>query len=156
MEKVNVDHIERKILSLLQKNARITIKDIACEVKLSIPAVAERIRKLEKGGVIKNYSAILDQKKLGLDITAFIGVYIDHPSNIEKFEKEIEKIGNEVCECHHVTGDFTLLLKIRTKNTETLETLIKKLRSINGVLRTNTFVVFSTIKEHVNVPLELL
>lgn len=153
---MKVNEIEKKILYLLQKNARLKIKEIAREVGLSIPAVTERIRKLENAGIIKRYSTIIDPKKVGLDITAFVGIYIDHPSNIENFEKEIEKIGNEICECHHVTGDFTLLIKIRTKNTDTLATLIKKLRSIKGVVRTHTFVVFSTIQENVNLPLDLI
>jgi len=142
-----IDAIDLKLLSILKKNGRIKLKELADKVGLTSPAVIERINRLENGGVIKGYCALIDPKKVGVDITAFIGIYIDHPSHIDTFEKEIKNLGDEVMECHHVTGEWTLLLKIRTKNTNTLQTLIKKIRSMTGVVRTNTMVVFSTLKE---------
>ncbi len=145
-----IDSIDEKILDILKKNGRIKLKELAEMVGLTSPAVIERVNRLESEGVIKGYCALIDPKKLGIDITAFIGIYIDHPSHIDTFEKEIESIGDEIMECHHVTGEWTLLLKIRTKNTDTLQALIKKIRSIKGVVRTNTMVVFSTLKETPN------
>lgn len=142
-----IDSIDRQILFILKKNGRIKLKELAKMVGLTSPAVIERIKELESKGVIKEYCALINPRKLGVDITAFIGIYIDHPSHIDTFEKEIEELGEEIMECHHVTGDWTLLLKIRTKNTDTLQALIKKIRGIQGVIRTNTMVVFSTLKE---------
>ena len=142
-----LDSTDMKILSLLRTNARIKLKELAEMVGLTSPSVMERVSRLEKEGIVKGYVTLIDPKKLGFDITAFIGVYIDHPSHIDTFEEEIQSLGDEVMECHHVTGEWTLLLKIRTRNTDTLQTLIKKIRSITGVVRTNTMVVFSTLKE---------
>lgn len=142
-----LDSIDLKILTILMKDGRIKLKELAEMVGLTSPSVMERLGRLEREGIIKSYSTLVDAKKVGVDITAFIGVYIDHPSHIETFEEEIKAVGDEIMECHHVTGEWTLLLKIRTKNTETLQTLIKKIRSMKGVVRTNTMVVFSTLKE---------
>lgn len=121
-------------------------------VGLSAPAVIERIKKLEDSGVITGYTVTLDARKLGHDITAFIGVSINHPRLIRTFEKEIESRA-DVLECHHVTGGYTLLLKVRTFNTTTLEELISHIRSMEGVERTETMVVLSTSREHPNLVL---
>jgi Lrp/AsnC family leucine-responsive transcriptional regulator len=95
--------------------------------------VVERVRKLEAEGFIRGYHASLDPRRLGLDVTAFIGVSIAHPRAIESFEKQLATVG-DVMECHHVTGGHTLLLKVKTHNTESLERLISALRSLDGVL----------------------
>jgi Lrp/AsnC family leucine-responsive transcriptional regulator len=87
-------------------------------------------------------------------VTAFIGVSISHPSAFEPFEKEIESEG-DVLECHHVTGQHTLMLKVRTENTETLERLIDLIRGIVGVTRSETMVVLSTHSERTRVALDL-
>ncbi len=142
-----IDSIDTKILSILQKDSRTTYRDIAKLVKLQPPSVIDRVKKLEKTGVIKRYVTVVDEKKLGIDVTAFIGVYIEHPQDIDSFEKAIAGINDDILECHHVTGDYTLLLKVKTRNTTTLERLIKDLRGITGVVRTYTMVVFSTLKE---------
>lgn len=142
-----LDEIDIKILSLLSKDGRIHYNDIAKNTKLKPPSVIERIRKLEKEGVIKGYTALINEKKLGIDITGFIGVNIDHPRNINNFESAIKELKKEILECHHVTGEFTLLLKVKAKNTEELEKLIEKIRSTNGVVKTHTMIVFSTITE---------
>jgi Lrp/AsnC family leucine-responsive transcriptional regulator len=85
-------------------------------------------------------------RKLGKDITAFIGVSINHPKLISHFEKEIDRV-EDVQECHHVTGEHTLLLKVKADDTSALEELIRKIRSIEGVARTETSVVLSTHTE---------
>lgn len=149
-----LDNIDIKILSILQKNSRTTYRDIARKVKLKSPSVIERVKKLEKEGIIKKYVTIIDEKKLGIDVTAFIGVYIEHPQYIDTFEKAISNINEDILECHHVTGDYTLLLKVKTRNTTTLERLIKELRGITGVVRTYTMVVFSTLKENCVVSIQ--
>jgi Lrp/AsnC family leucine-responsive transcriptional regulator len=91
---------------------------------------------------------------LGKDVTAFIGVSISHPSAFEPFEKEIEHEG-DVLECHHVTGQHTLMLKVRTESTETLERLIDMIRRIEGVTRSETMVVLSTHTERTRVALDV-
>jgi Lrp/AsnC family leucine-responsive transcriptional regulator len=145
-EPIELDEIDLGILSILQDNCRTSLAKIGEQVGLSSPSVMERVKKLEDGGVIRGYHAILDARRLGIDITAFIGVYVSHPRLIERFESEIESI-EDVLESHHVTGSYTLLLKVKTANTSSLETLISRLRSIDGVDKTETMVVLSTNTE---------
>ena len=118
---------------------------------MSAPSVMERIRKLEQAGVITGYSAIVDARRVGLDVTAFIGVSLDYPSRIGAFERWVA-LEPRVLECHHVTGGPTLLLKVRCPNTEGLEDLISAMRSDLGVDRTETMVVLSTSAERVALP----
>ena len=142
-----------KILDLLQDQGRIPFSDIAHKVGLTPPSIMERIKKMEDKGIIKKYTAIIDAKMLGKDILAFIGVYISHPRYIGDFEKEITKY-EDILECHHVTGEYTLLLKVKTKNTTTLEALIKNIRSMKGITRTFTIISLSTKKEGTKINLK--
>ncbi len=148
------DDIDRSILRLLQDDCKTSLAKIGAAVGLSAPSVVERIRKLEHAGVIRGYHAVLDARRVGLDVTAFIGVSINHPRLIAAFEREVEGLAN-VLECHHVTGAYTVLVKIKSRNTAALEQLISRIRSIEGVQRTETMVVLSTHTERVQVPLDL-
>jgi Lrp/AsnC family transcriptional regulator, leucine-responsive regulatory protein len=146
------DDIDLHLLALLQEDCRTALARLGEQVGLSAPAVLERIKKLEAAGVIRGYCALLDAKRLGLDITAFIGVVISHPTLIEEFERRVAE-RDDVLECHHVTGAYTLLLKVKTANTGTLERLISEIRSIDGVARTETLIVLSTHTERVQLAL---
>jgi Lrp/AsnC family transcriptional regulator, leucine-responsive regulatory protein len=144
---INVlDLIDLKILSILQNSGRSRLADIAEEVELSAPAVMERVKKLEVGGVIKGYQALVDGKKVGKDITAFIGVSIGNQRDINKFAVQMLQ-HHDVLECHHVTGDESFILKVKSANTASLEKLLGDIRSVEGVTRTVTKVVLSTAKE---------
>jgi Lrp/AsnC family leucine-responsive transcriptional regulator len=151
-EAPELDATDRAILELLQENCKRPLAAIGEKVGLSAPAVVERIHKLEEAGVIVGYVALLDGRRLGQDVTAFIGVSTDHPRTIAVLEREVAAIG-EVLECHHVTGAHTLLLKVKTRNTESLEGLIERVRSLEGVSRTETMVVLSTAAERPRIPL---
>ena len=140
------DQIDLRILSILQGDGRCHIADIAKEVDLSSPAVMERIKKLEAQGVIKGYQAVLDPKKIGKDVAAFIGVCVGHQRYIDKFASYMMR-RHDVLECHHVTGEESFILKVRTANTESLEKLLGEIRSVEGVTQTVTRVVLSTPKE---------
>ncbi len=146
------DAIDLRILDLLQENCKQSLAAIGQKVGLSAPSVVERIHKLEEAGVICGYAALLDARSLGRDITAFIGVSTHHPRSIDAFAREIASL-REVLECHHVTGIHTLMLKVKTKNTESLEDLIGRIRCIDGVGATDTMVVFSTLTESPRIPL---
>jgi Lrp/AsnC family leucine-responsive transcriptional regulator len=151
ISEMTFDSIDYKLIEILQKNARITQLELAAEVGLSQPAVAERMRKLEQEGVIIAYSARVDARKLGKDITAFIGVAISHPKFNPAFAKRIFAMP-EVLECHHVTGPDSYLLKVKIENTEKLDELISvKLRTIPGVTRTQTTIVLSSVKEGMGI-----
>jgi Lrp/AsnC family transcriptional regulator, leucine-responsive regulatory protein len=147
-----LDDTDFRILGHLQDDCRTPLARIGEAVGLSAPAVLERIKKLEAAGIILGYRALLDGRRLGLDITAFIGVIITHPDRITDFERKVAAL-DDVLDCHHVTGGYTLLLKIKTANTSSLERLISEIRSLPGVARTETMVVLSTHTERVQLAL---
>lgn len=142
-----IDRTDLKILYILQNNGRARLADIAEEVALSAPAVMERVKKLEGSGVIKGYQALIDGKKVGKDITAFIGVSIGNQRDIDQFALHMLRY-HDVLECHHVTGDESFILKVKSANTGSLERLLGEIRSVEGVTRTVTQVVLSTAKEN--------
>lgn len=147
-----MDPTDADIIELLQQDARRTQLDIAHRVKLSQPAVAERIRKIEERGLIRGYVARVDPTKLGQDVTAFVGVNISHPKYFDGFARRVDALP-EILEAHRVAGRESYLLKIRTTNTRTLDDLlIRVLRTIPGVTRTETTVVLASIKEETFVP----
>lgn len=148
---VRLDSIDYELLERLQVNGRMTQSELAAAVGLSQPSVAERMKKLEQEGYIKGYFARVDPRKLGKDITAFIGVGIEHPKHNAGFAKRIHAIP-DVLECHHVTGSDSYLLKVITENTESLDRLIsEQIRTIPGVTRTHTTIVMSAVKESTHV-----
>lgn len=147
-----LDDIDRQLLVALQADCKQPLSKLGEQVGLSAPAVMDRVRKLESAGVITGYHAAVDGRRLGLDITSFIGVSINYPKDIDHFLRELAG-RPEVLECHHVTGGHTLLLKVKTKNTASLERLISRLRQVEGVTRTETMVVLSTAAEGSSVPL---
>jgi Lrp/AsnC family transcriptional regulator, leucine-responsive regulatory protein len=148
-----MDPIDYKILDLLQQDARTTQAEIAAAVGLSQPSVADRIRKLDQGGAVLGYVARLDPRAMGNDIRAFIGVRVSHPRHHDAFTRRIQQIA-EVQECHRVAGLDSYLLKVVSRNTETLDELISNLlRRIPGVTRTTTTIVLATVKETTAVPL---
>jgi len=148
-----LDATDLAIVDLLQRNCKQPLAEIGKQVGLTASSVVERIKKLEDAGVVRGYVATVDARALGKDVTAFIGVSIDHPRAFEPFEKEIEK-APDVLECHHVTGSHTLMVKVKTENTETLEQLIDTIRRIEGVTRTETMVVLSTHTERTRIALD--
>jgi Lrp/AsnC family leucine-responsive transcriptional regulator len=147
-----LDLIDHLILEQLQENCKRPLAAIGEKVGLTAPSVLERIHKLEEAGVIRDYVAVLDAKRLGKDVTAFIGVSVATPRAIASFEQAIDHV-DEVLECHHVTGAFSLMLKVKTDDTEGLERVIEQVREIQGVTRSETMVVLSTHTERTRIPL---
>jgi Lrp/AsnC family leucine-responsive transcriptional regulator len=147
------DATDRAILELLQEDCKQPLAAIGQKVGLKAPAVVERIHKLEEAGAVTGYVALLDARRLGKNVTAFIGVSTDHPRAIGGLERQVAAIA-DVLECHHVTGAHTLMLKVKTHDTETLEELIESIRSLAGVERTETMVVLSTYTERMRVNLK--
>lgn len=148
-----LDPIDRRILELLQENCKRPLNAIGEQVGLTASSVMERIHKLEDAGVIRGYAALLDARAVGKDVTAFIGVVIAHPRAADAFERAIER-EPDVLECHHVTGSYTLMLKVKTEGTSSLEGLIDGIREQEGVTRTETMVVLSTHTERVSIALD--
>jgi len=145
-----LDEIDVKILDVLQKNGRTRRNDLAEIVGLSLPSVSDRLRKLEDSGYIKGYFASVDHKKVGKDITAFIFVSVDSSKHYASFV-EHALATDDILECHAITGEGSHVIKIRTENTSTLEKLLAKIQSWQGVTGTRTNVVLSSPKEHMRI-----
>jgi Lrp/AsnC family leucine-responsive transcriptional regulator len=149
-----LDVIDRKILALIQDNAKLSQAELAKAVGLTAPSVNERIRKLERGGVIRGYVALLDERKLGQDITAFVEIFIEHPKFESGFIEAVRGL-DEVLECHHITGEFSLLLKVRVRDMAAFrKLLIEKLNSVRGVRQTRTLIVLATSKEQLRIKID--
>jgi Lrp/AsnC family leucine-responsive transcriptional regulator len=149
-----LDAIDRSILNALQRDARISRAAIGEEVGLSAAAVHERIRKLERAGVIRGYAALLDAERSGCDLLAFVLVFIEHPKFEARFINAVGRM-DEVQECHHVTGTANCLLKVRAHDRQALQTLIlDRINALGGVRQTETIVVLSTTKETPRLQLE--
>jgi len=143
---LHMDDIDIGILSELKKNGRASASEISRKVSLSIPAVAERIRKLEQSGIIEQYTI-----KAGNKLLAFIFVNIDKNENIDNFRSTIVK-HNCVLECHHVAGEYDYLLKVILEDTEALEYFLTSiLKKIKGVDSSNTIISLTTLKEEMNI-----
>lgn len=138
-----MDSIDMQILDMLQHNARTPLKTIAEKVFLSSPAVSTRIEHLEKHGIIKGYTAIVDKEQLGYHITAFINLEME-PIQKQDFYPWVSEIPN-VLECNCVTGDYSMLLKVVFPSTVDLDVFIGKLQQFG---KTSTQIVFSTPVEH--------
>ena len=106
-----MDKMDYKILKSLKSNARNKASDISKEIHLSVTAVLERIRKMKKNKVIKDYTIIVDQKKIGNDLTALMEVGLEHPKFYDSFTTAI-KNNNNIVSCYYLTGDFDFMLKI--------------------------------------------
>ena len=149
--KANVDQgldaKDRNILALIQRDGKMSQALIAQHVGLSTAAVNERLKKLEQAGVIRRFTALVDPRAVGIQVTAFIEVFIEHPRYEEPFIKRILEL-DEVQECHHITGEFSVLLKVRVRDMESLQRLvISQLNGAEGVRQTRTVMVLSTVKE---------
>ncbi|MDC0006640.1 Lrp/AsnC family transcriptional regulator [Winogradskyella sp.] len=145
----NLDQIDSQILGILQTNSNRTTKSIAEALKMSTSPIFERIKKLEKEGYIKKYVAVLDNKKIGLKLTVFIGITLQgHTrSYLEKFVKEINNFP-EVVECHRVSGNFDYLLKLIVEDIEAYETfIISKLTLLPYLGNVQSLITLSTGKE---------
>ncbi|HWA83274.1 MAG TPA: Lrp/AsnC family transcriptional regulator, partial [Fimbriimonadaceae bacterium] len=143
------------LLKLLQEDCRITNADLAKRVGLSPPSVLQRVRALERAGLIKGYTAILDAEKLGLRIAAFaaISLSLHQDMPIERFRRSIQEI-EEVQECYHVSGEYDFLLKIVVRDMRAYETLIReKISRIRGIRQINSSFVFGVTKQTTAIPL---
>jgi len=144
-----LDEIDREIVRLLYANGRLNQERIAREVKLSRPAVHERLRRLEEEGVIRGYKALVDWAALGQPVTAFVWVRTSGAKCRETGSvlMRLSTNGAAFEECHSVTGEWCLLLKVRADSPSTLQDLIDEIRDAPGVEGTMTTVALSTIGE---------
>ena len=145
---MNFDAIDKKLLRLLQSNSKQTNKELSNQLNLSVTAVYERIRKLEKEGVISKYVALIQKEKANKSFVAFCHIkLVQHTQDyIIKFEKEVSNLA-EVVECHHISGDYDYLLKVIVSDMEAFrEFMVNKLTSINHIGSTHSMFVINEVK----------
>lgn len=150
-----LDKIDRKILSILQQDARISVTDLAEQVGLSVTPCGERVKRMEKEGVILGYHARLDPQALGLSLLVFVEIKLSAKSGgiFEKFKKEIIKLPS-VLECHLVSGDFDYLIKARIPKMADYRTLLGDiLLTLPGAQESRSYIVMEEVKETLSLPL---
>ena len=139
-----LDGIDKTILEMLIMDSRTPLSHISQKVGISSPAIRERINKLNHEGIIKGFSTIIDYKKLGLGLTAFIGLSMDDSKCCqEDVFIDLENIPR-VLEAHFTNGEEDILVKVVTENTETLVDLLGQMNAIDGVNRTKTMIALKT------------
>jgi len=139
---LQIDRIDKNVLALLLDNARISFLDIARKCNVSGAAIHQRIQKLKDKKIIKGYYCSLDSKSLGYFTCAYIGLQINlnSDSSHEDVFNKIKEIP-EIVECHHITGKYSLLIKVYSKNNEHLkQIIINKIQSIYEITTTETFI----------------
>ncbi len=150
-----LDQIDRKILEILQNNAKITNAQLSKEVGLSPAPTLERVKKLEQTGIIESYHAKLDPAKIGLGVSTFVHVGLKghNKENIEVFLSAIRNI-DEIIECHHVTGTGDFVLRVIAKDITSYQRLmLEKVSEIPVVDNLQSMVILSTFKEKKSMPL---
>ncbi len=150
-----LDQKDRKILNALQKNARLTISELADNVDLSVSGVKKRLTKLENAGLIQQYATILDRAKMGLTLLCFVevGLSVHDRQQVANFDATIQSF-EEILECHRLTGGADYLLKIVVRDRDHLDDfLMDKLMLLSGVDKVKTSVVLKEIKETTHIPI---
>ena len=141
-----MDHIDAGIIRCLTKDARMNASQISQQVNLSVSAVIERMKKLEASGLIKGYTAVIDERMAGFDMQALIAIRLEHPKYNQEFNKQM---CNHECvmECFYITGDFDYMARISVGSTEELTNVLNSIKQIPGVSLTRTYVVLESVKQ---------
>lgn len=144
-----MDAIDHKILMQLQKNAKQNTKELAAKVGLSVTPTYERIRKLERRGVIKSYVALLDRKKIGKELIAYCQVTLakQQKKMADNFKREVLLLP-DIMECHEVSGNFDYLLKIAVDDIGAFHVFLnEKLSSIDGIATIHSSFVLHSVRD---------
>lgn len=151
----DIDKLDREILSILVKDAKIPYTDIAKKLIVSAGTIHVRMKRLERLGIVRGATLLLDPAKLGFDLTAFVGIYLVKGSVYNDVIKELNDIP-EIIEAYFTTGEYSIFAKVVCKNTEHLREVINdKMQPVNGISRTETIISLGeSIKKQ--VPVEVL
>ncbi len=150
----SLDETDRALLRALQADGRASNVDLARAVNLSPPATHARVRRLEREGYIRGYTAVLDRDKAGFDLLCFIhvGLQLHQPEQVDTFRRAVRAMP-EVLEAHHLTGEYDYLLKVVLKNRQDLERfVVGQLTPVPGVARIHTSLVFTEVKATTALP----
>jgi len=144
---IKLDQVDRDILNILQKEGRSSASHIADKIGMSIPAVTDRIKKLQESGVIMGFTTMLDHRRVGLDVSAFITVISESSSHYSDVVRQANKT-SEIVQCFTTTGNGSHVLLAITKNTHSLEKLLRIIQGWPGVMRTETQMILSSYKDN--------
>jgi len=150
-----LDDLDKSLLRALQADGRLSNVELARKISLSPPATHTRLKRLEKDGYIRQYTAVVDREKAGYDLLCFIhiGLQMHQVEQVEKF-REATRNMPEVLECHHITGEYDYLLKVALKNRKDLEKFVVDKITPIGVARIHTSLVLAEVKSTMALPLE--
>lgn len=138
----SIDFTDRKILSALLSKGRSTFAELAAQVGLTAPTVHDRVKKLERSGIIEGYTAIINTAALGYDINAMVSVTTDARTSSSEYERHLSEI-SEIQKCLSVAGDETYVVFVLTRTPQTLEKVLQRIRSIPGTVSMRASVVLS-------------
>jgi len=142
-----MDRIDINILQCLTKDARMNASQISQKVNLSVSAVIERMKKMEASGLIRGYTAVIDEKLAGFNVQAMISIRLEHPKYNQEFNRQMCS-HDRVMECFYITGDFDYMARIGVSSTEELTKVLHDIKQMPGVSLTRTFVVLENVKQH--------
>ena len=142
-----MDQIDSKILQCLTKDARMNASQISQQVNLSVSAVIERMKKMETSGLIRGYTAVIDERQAGFNVQALISIRLEHPKYNQEFNRQMCAHGC-VMECFYITGDFDYIARVGVSSTEELTKVLHDIKQIPGVSLTRTYVVLDNVKEN--------
>lgn len=145
-----MDKIDVNILRCLTEDARMNASQIGTRVNLSVSAVIERMKKLEASGLIRRYTAVIDERLAGYDTQALISVRLEHPKYNQSFTQQMRAL-SAVMECFYITGDFDYMARVCVSSTEELTNVLNHIKEIPGVSLTRTYVVLESIKQSTTV-----
>ena len=149
----DIDKLDKQILSILMKNAKKAYTEIAKSLFVSGGTIHVRMKKMEEAGIVKGHNITIDYGKLGYDICAFLGIYLDKSSLYDNVAEELEKIP-EIVGAHYTTGLYNIFAKIICKDTDHLRTVLHdKIQNISGIQRTETFI---SLQESINRPVDIV
>ncbi len=135
-----IDELDRKILSLITRNARIPYLEVARECKVSGAAIHQRIQRLTKIGIITGSEFVISPKRIGFSTCAYVGIFLDSAHLYPRVVEQLREI-SEITQCHYITGGYSIFIKIFTRDNEDLKhVLVDKVQAIEGVSRTETFI----------------
>ena len=141
-----MDHIDAGIIRCLTKDARMNASQISQHVNLSVSAVIERMKKLEASGLIRGYTAVIDERLAGYDVQALISIRLEHPKYNQEFARQMQAHAC-VMECFYITGDFDYMARVCVSSKEELTHVLNHIKEIPGVSLTRTYVVLESIKQ---------
>jgi len=146
-----VDEIDRKILDLLQCDAKLSNAEIAEKVGLTVSSVHERVKKLERKGIIKGYVAVVDPDKMGKQLLAFVRLTVSSHEGVLGPIGALCQAEPDILECHNVAGEDCYILKVRAEGPKQLERLLSAIRRSTDTSRSVTNIVLSTAKESTRI-----